>query len=80
MHKTLVEHALPCASPHQAQDVIDRLFGKRLILRAEILPIQKGIDQVIVVMENLEEDVAAIASELQAFFGHDKFDLRPLPR
>jgi hypothetical protein len=80
MHKTLTEHALSCASWQQAQAVIDHLFSKSLILRAEILPVQKGADQVMVVIENLEDDIEAVTHELAAFFGHSNFNFQQMSR
>lgn len=80
MRRMLIEQVLPCASLHQAQEVVDRLFEKSLILRAEVLPVQKGVEQAMVVMEHLEDDVALIKAELRAFFGHDNFNLQALPR
>jgi hypothetical protein len=81
MANLATELALACKSWQQAQEVIDDLFSKHLIARAEILPVPKSLEhEVQVIMENFEVDILAIQKEVARLFGHDNFMLQALPR
>ncbi|MDB5181649.1 MAG: hypothetical protein JWP13_412 [Candidatus Saccharibacteria bacterium] len=80
MGNAATELVLSCRSWQQAQNIIEHLFSKQLIARAEILPIQKSIEEVKVIMENIELDILAITREVAELFGTNDFMLEALPR
>lgn len=70
MTATTKESVLTCVSLQQAQDVIDHLFNKQLISRAEVLPSALE-DEVKIILENLEEDVRQIRQEVTTLLGRE---------
>ena len=74
MSSILTESVLSCTSWHQAQNIVDHLFSKQLISRAEILP-GSTADGVKLIIENIEHDSAGIYAELSEFFGLDTYKL-----
>lgn len=75
------ELALACKSWQQAQDIVDRLFDKHLIARAEILPIRKSTEnEVQVIMEHIEEDILSLQQAIAELLGHDNFSLQALAK
>lgn len=79
MTSTTIESLLTCTSWQQAQDVIDHLFSKQLISKAEMLPTEAG-ETVQLILENIEDNLSNIHKELAEFFGHDNFTLTAIPR
>jgi hypothetical protein len=70
MTGTRKESVLTCASVHEAQNIIDHLFTKQLISRAEILPTSIE-NEVKLILENLEEDINQIKQEIVALIGKE---------
>jgi 5-bromo-4-chloroindolyl phosphate hydrolysis protein len=62
------ESIITCVSVQQAQDVIDYLFSKQLISRAEIIP-TKIENDVKIIFENLEENLQQIEQEVLSLLG-----------
>lgn len=82
MSKPANEFVLTCASWQQAQGVIDQLFDKHLISRAEIIPLikdgQQGVEGVKLIMENIEQDLLKVSDEIARLFGSTNFNLQLL--
>lgn len=78
MNKLATESVLTCSSWQQAQSVIDRLFDKQLISRAEVIPMKEGLDEVRLIMESIEQDLLKVTDEIAGLFGHRNFNLQLL--